>query len=292
MSVNTSSLRITENKKRRIFFLKVFVYLTLFFSSKSIPAVMEFLERMPGLQSVWSALLFLLGGNILISLGRIITARIYLSKAKEEKIHGNFLLGITWISNILNSVIFGIALLLVFDIRPLELLTSLTIVAAAIALLTKDYVTNIINGLIIMFTDQFALGDTIKVGDQMGEIEDITLLNIVIRKEDGYKTMVPNILLLNTQVTNYSQMEKKKVEFTFELGLNLKTDLDVMETRLGNAFSKEREEGKLFSLDLGIKSIQKEFFTLQVNMEVQPLSSKALEHKLHQELLKLIQENG
>jgi len=182
--------------------------------------------------------------------------------------------------------------LLVFDIRPLELLTSLTIVAAAIALLTKDYVTNIINGLIIMFTDQFALGDTIKVGDQMGEIEDITLLNIVIRKEDGYKTMIPNILLLNTQVTNYSRLEKKLVEFTFELGLNLKTELDAMEHRLGNAFAKEKKEGKLFSLDLGVKSIQKEFFTLQVNMEVQPLSSKILEHKLHQELLKLIRENG
>lgn len=286
-----SPFRIVETKKKRIFFLKLFIYLAFMFGGKFSPAFQDFLTNYPGMSSLHTAILFLLGGNILISLARLITARIYLSKAKDEKVHGNFLLGISWISNILNSLVFVIALMLAFDIQPLEFLTSLTIVAAAIAILSKDYVTNIINGLIMMFTDQFSLGDTIKIGETQGVIEDITLLNVVLKKEDGYKTMVPNSLILNTQVTNFRIMEKKKIEFPIELPHGFKYNIASIKSQLEQSFSKRLEEKSISNLNISLQNIQKEFFTLKVSFET-PFEYEAdIQSEFHQFLLTLLHEN-
>lgn len=286
-----SPFRIIETKKKRIFFLKLFIYLAFMFGGKFSPVFQDFLTNYPGMSSLHTAILFLLGGNILISLARLITARIYLSKAKDEKVHGNFLLGISWISNILNSLVFVIALMLAFDIQPLEFLTSMTIVAAAIAILSKDYVTNIINGLIMMFTDQFSLGDTIRIGETQGVIEDITLLNVVLKKDDGYKTMVPNSTILNAQVTNFRILEKKKIEFHMELPHGFKYDIATIKSLLGKSLSKRLEEKSISNLNISLHNIQKEFITLKISFETPFENEAEVQSEFHQFLLNLLHEN-
>ncbi|WP_291784438.1 mechanosensitive ion channel domain-containing protein [Cecembia sp.] len=96
----------------------------------------------------------------------MVTARIYLRKHRYENIHLYLLLGVIRISNILISIVFISALIMAFGLRPLEFLTRITIVAAAIAIVSKEYIANTINGLIILFADQFALGDMIKINEK------------------------------------------------------------------------------------------------------------------------------
>lgn len=291
MEIQKSLIQIKESKKKRVFILKLVIYLIFFLGAKFIPEIQDYLIKYPSLNSIHSATLFLLGGNILISLARIITARFYLRKSIDEKVHGNFLLGIAWISNILNSVVFVIALMLAFDIRPLEFLTSLTIVAAAIAILTKDYVNNIINGLIIMFTDQFSLGDTIKIGENTGVIEDITLLNIVIKKEDGYRTMIPNNLVLGVQVTNLSRLDHRKVDFQMELPYHLKLNLAEIESRLKSDFEKRIKNKEVENLKVELVAIQKEVFSIKVSLESSLKKEDQIKSELDQHLLNLLYEN-
>jgi small-conductance mechanosensitive channel len=290
METNISPFKSTETKKKRIFFLKLFLYLILFFGSKFSPIVQEFFSNYPGMNSLSKAILFLLGGNILISLGRLITARIYLSKAKDEKFHGNFLLGISWISNILNSLVFVIALMLAFDIHPLEFLTSLTIVAAAIAILSKDYVNSMINGLIMMFTDQFSLGDTIRIDKTQGIIEDITLLNVVVKQEDGHMTIIPNSLILNTQVTNFKNLDQKTIEFIMELPIGFKYNVQSIRELLNLTFSDRLEKREVSFLNLTLQAIQKEIITLKVSMETPVNLAKEVESELHLFLINLLNE--
>jgi small-conductance mechanosensitive channel len=266
------------------------VYLMLLLGPRFIPEIQDYLLRYSNLNSIHRAILFLLGGNILISMGRLFTARIYLRKNSDEKVHGNFLLGITWISNILNSVVFVIALMLAIDIRPLEFLTSLTIVAAAIAILTKDYVNNIINGLIIMFTDQFSLGDTIKIGETTGVIEDITLLNVVIKKDDGYKTIIPNNLVLGVQVTNLSRLDHRKVEFQMELPYHNKFNLAQIESILTGDFEKRIKNNEVSNIKVELVAIQKEVYSIKVSLESSLSKEKEIRSELHQSLLNLLNE--
>jgi small-conductance mechanosensitive channel len=291
MEIQKSLIQTIESKKKRVFILKLVIYLLLLLGARLIPEIQDYLSRYPNLNSIHRAMLFLLGGNILISLARLLTARIYLRKSMDEKIHSNFLLGIAWISNILNSVVFVIALMLAFDIRPLEFLTSLTIVAAAIAILTKDYVNNIINGLIIMFTDQFSLGDTIKIGENTGVIEDITLLNVVIKKDDGYKTIIPNNLVLGVQVTNLSRLDHRKIDFHMELPYHLKFNLAGIESNLLAGFGKRIKEKEVANIKVELVAIQKEVYTIKVSLEAAIHQENEIKSELHQYLLDLLNEN-
>jgi small-conductance mechanosensitive channel len=290
MEIQKSLIQTIESQKKRVFIVKLVIYLILLLGAKFIPEVQYSLAKYPNLNSIHRAILFLLGGNILISLGRLFTARIYLRKTIDEKVHGNFLIGIAWISNILNSVVFVIAVMLAFDIRPLEFLTSLTIVAAAIAILTKDYVNNIINGLIIMFTDQFSLGDTIKIGENTGVIDDITLLNVVILKEDGYKTIIPNNLVLGVQVTNLSRLDHRKIEFLMEMPHQIKYSLSELETRLNKVFAKRIKQNEIKNIKVELVSIQKEIFNIKVSLESSIAEAGKIKSELHQSLLNLVNE--
>jgi small-conductance mechanosensitive channel len=290
MEIQKSLIQTIESQKKRVFIVKLVIYLILLLGAKFIPEVQYSLAKYPNLNSIHRAILFLLGGNILISLGRLFTARIYLRKTIDEKVHGNFLIGIAWISNILNSVVFVIAVMLAFDLRPLEFLTSLTIVAAAIAILTKDYVNNIINGLIIMFTDQFSLGDTIKIGENTGVIDDITLLNVVILKEDGYKTIIPNNLVLGVQVTNLSRLDHRKIEFLMEMPHQIKYSLSELETRLNKVFAKRIKQNEIKNIKVELVSIQKEIFNIKVSLESSIAEAGKIKSELHQSLLNLVNE--
>ena len=98
----------------------------------------------------------------------------------KSNIKDNFILGIDRIQSILDTVFFALAFIVFLGNDPKSFLTSITIVAAAIALTFKDYITNMINGLIIMFSDQLSLGDHIKIKDIDGKIVDITLINMVL----------------------------------------------------------------------------------------------------------------
>jgi small-conductance mechanosensitive channel len=291
MEIQKSLIQTIESKKKLVFILKSVIYLFLLFGARLIPDVQEYLIRYPSLNSIHRAMLFLLGGNILISLGRLFTARIYLRKTKDENIHGNFIIGIAWISNILNSIILVIAIMLAFDIQPLEFLTSLTIVAAAIAILTKDYVNNIINGLIIMFTNQFSLGDTIQVGENTGVIQDITLMNVVIQKDDGYKTIIPNNLVLGVQVTNLSRLDHRKVEFTFELPLSRQLSLWQIESKLTADFDKRIQKQEVEQIKVDLVAIQKEEYKIKVSLESSISKAHEIKAELHQHLLNLLHES-
>lgn len=287
MQISSSPFQLIESRKKRNFVIKLIIYLLLLISARSIPAYQELLGKYSGINSLHSALLFLLGGNILISLARISVVRFYMRKEKDERTHGNFLLGIAWISNILNSVVILIALMLAFDIKPLEFLTGLTIVAAAIAILTKDYFTNIINGLILMFTDQFSLGDTIRIGDQTGIIDDITLLNVVIKKDDGQRHIIPNNLILNSQVTNLGQLDHKNIEFVMDITHDKKLEVEHLQQLLATKFGQTINEGKILAIKSKLMEIQKDFSRIKVVIEVPLDQEESIEKQLQEFLLKL-----
>ncbi len=291
MNLPKSASRIVANKKKRVFVIKTLIYILMFAAYKFLVPVAVFLATHPEIYSIYRAALFLLGSNILVSLGSIITVRLYLRKSRDERMDGNFILGINWISNIVNAFLLIIALMLAFDVQPLEFLTSLTIVAAAIAILTKDYVTNMINGLIIMFTDQFGLGDLIKVGEHKGNIEDINLLNVVIKKADGHSIYIPNNLMLNSQVINHSRDFLRQIEIQIELPSNFIEDLEEVRYKLSLLVFTKEVASPASKLQVELLSILKDAVVLRVLVQTPFEHEKLTELHLQNAILKFIHEN-
>ncbi len=190
----------------------------------------EYYEKLEIKEHYITAVLFYLGSNLLINFARFILSHIYVLRIKKSDFgKDNFLFGLTRITSIFNIMIFGAAVFLFFDIDYKAVFTSLSIIAAAIAILSKDYISNMINGMIIMFTDQISLGDFIKIGDHRGTVMDITFVNIHILDENGDLVFYPNSFVFSHEVVNYSKRDINKINIYFEMDVEKINDVEKLE---------------------------------------------------------------
>jgi len=197
--------------------IKTIVFLTMVYAKINNPPL--FLDY-HWLASVNGALIVFLGPSTAVSFLRLIIIYWYVKKHHlKPNIKDNFILGINRIVSILNTAFGIVALMILVGKDPLEFLTSITIVAAALAVTFKDYITNMLNGLIIMFSDQLSLGDHIKVQDTEGKILDITLINVILQNEDNDMVIIPNSVVFSSVIINQSKQNIKKLSIEFEMSL-------------------------------------------------------------------------
>ena len=119
-------------------------------------------------------------------------------------------------------VIIGILLVLRFSFNKEigSLLTSLSLVGAAIALATRESMENLIASFIIFFDKPFITGDLVKVNNFTGTIEKIGLRSTRIRTIDKTYISVPNKQMVDTIIDNISLRTQRKVELRLELSLS------------------------------------------------------------------------
>jgi small-conductance mechanosensitive channel len=153
---------------------------------------------------------------------------------RRKKLRGedNFTIGVSHIYIILVffTVVSGLFSLLRVDFK--EVITSISIVFAGLAILTKDYVSNLINGMILTFSSQLSIGDQVKIGENRGKILDITLSNIHLLNDDDDYITIPNNTVFTSQVVNYSKREIKKTSIEFEIDLDSLDSVENLEADL------------------------------------------------------------
>ncbi len=228
-------LRLADKQRSTVreFFvilLKLFIFVVLLYFNFDQP---EFYKAAPFIAKASRVLLFFMLASFSVSVLRYSVIYVYIRKNKlKNNIKDNFILGINRIVSVFNTLFLVVSLMYLFDIDPLKFVTSITIVAAAIALIFKDYVTNMINGLIIMFSDRLSLGDHIKVLNEEGKILDITLLNIVLQNEDNDMVLIPNSVIITSLIVNQSKQNIKKLTVEFEMDLAHGYNPDTLEEAL------------------------------------------------------------
>lgn len=145
---------------------------------------------------------------------------------RRHRVRGddNFIIGVGHIYSLLLAVGVVVGILSLFQIDTRQLFTSLSIIFAGLALLTKDYISNMINGMIITFSGQLSIGDNVRIGQHRGKITDITLQNIHLLNDDDDMIYIPNTMPLGSEVINYTKREIKRTSIDFEINLrHLKT---------------------------------------------------------------------
>lgn len=292
MNTPQTEIHVKENQKKTVFFIKLIVFILLAVFDESIIRYLGGPTLLIG--NFLTALVFFLGANIIISLARIITVWLYLRRKGQDPMRSNFVLGINRIADILNVGILIISLMLLFGKDPLKFFTSITIVAAAIAIVSKDYITNMINGLIVMFSDQLTLGDTIKVGDHEGKIADVTLLNMILINEDSDMVMVPNNLLLTAQVINHSKQHIKKLTFEFDMKIVPGLDVDELEDELRKVIMDFDQQVNIDSFYLKTLAIRKEEVRFKCQFLLNTFKrdlEKEIRRKINQTIIKIACEN-
>lgn len=121
------------------------------------------------------------------------------------------------------------------DIKAI--VASLGVGGIAIALASKDTLTNFFGSLSIMADNSFSQGDWIVAGSVEGTVVDIRMRTTRIRTFDNAMITVPNSELANSNIKNYSKRKigrriKMKLGITYESSMddiiNLKNDIHEM----------------------------------------------------------------
>ncbi len=255
-----------ELMRRGFFILKLIILFSLLFFKSSY---LSQLRKWNIDYTIIEGLLFYLSGALLVSIGRIILVYFYQKrKNRNSEFKDTFLLGINRIASFLTNFILILAILIGTGIDVARFFTSITIVAAAIAILSKDYINNMINGLIMMFGDQLALNDYIKVGEHDGKIVDINFLNIVLENAGGDKILIPNSAIITGQVISYSELSLRKVIFGFELPINHAITDEALLSAISHGIAEYRSQLVNDSEELLIKDIKKEGIAYEFSVEL------------------------
>ena len=222
----------------------VYLFLVYFYINKPL-----LYANYPRIDKAAGAVMVFLGPSLVISVVRLIVIYWYIRKHKfKNNVKDNFILGINRIESILNTVFMVVAAITLFDITLDKFIFSVSIVAAAIAVTFKDYINNMINGLIIMFSDRLSLGDHIRIGEHEGKILDITLINMILQNEDSDMVIIPNSLAFSSVIVNQSKQNIKKLSIEFDMSLANGFTPEYLENHLNkiiHSYSENVVEGGL-----------------------------------------------
>jgi small-conductance mechanosensitive channel len=210
---------------------------------------------------------------------------------RRHKIRGedNFIIGVGQIYSLLLVVGVIVGLLSLFQINVKELFTSLSIIFAGLAILTKDYIANMINGMIITFSGQMSIGDNVQIGKHRGKITDITLQNIHLLNDDDDMIYIPNNVVLTSEVVNYTKREIKRTSIDFEIALQHLKNVEELESQLFESLRPFHDLIKEDSYYLRVAEVKKDSVAMKFQYILKE-PNKELERQIRRKAIRRLVE--
>jgi MscS family membrane protein len=104
------------------------------------------------------------------------------------------------------------------------IVTGVGVGGLALALAVRPTLENVIGGLVLFLDKPVRVGDFCRFGELEGEVEEIGLRSIRLRKRDDTLVSVPNADFSQLQLTNYKRRRRRLYETT--LGLRYETSAE------------------------------------------------------------------
>ena len=117
-------------------------------------------------------------------------------------------------------VIAGFIVITELEFNLNGLVAGLGIGSVVITLAAQDTAKNLFGGLVIFLDKPFVVGDWIQVDKFEGTVEDITFRSTRVRTFENSVVNIPNAVIANDSIINWSRMEKRRNK------VNLCLDLD------------------------------------------------------------------
>jgi small conductance mechanosensitive channel len=95
------------------------------------------------------------------------------------------------------------------------------ILAAAglvIGLALQGSLANFAGGVLIMLFKPFKVGDTIQAQGELGTVKTIEIFTTKLKSPDNKEIIIPNGVLSNGNITNYTSHDTRRIDFTFGVG--------------------------------------------------------------------------
>ena len=74
---------------------------------------------------------------------------------------------------------------------------------------SPSVIGNVVAGLGLAFRGAFHVGDRVRIGEHIGEVSQVRLLTTYLRSPKNEQVIIPNSMILNSEVVNYSTLAKQ-----------------------------------------------------------------------------------
>ncbi|SRR6056297_712923 len=135
-----------------------------------------------------------------------------------------------------------------------------TVAAVVVGIAAKPFVENVISGIVISFSKQLRLGDTVMIDNFYGTVEDITITHTIIKIWDWKRYIVPNSTMLQKELINYTitdsyQWTSVKFWVTYDADLELVRER-AMEIAAQSEYVLANFETDFWVMDLAKDSVE------------------------------------
>ncbi|HIU63783.1 MAG TPA: mechanosensitive ion channel family protein [Candidatus Avacidaminococcus intestinavium] len=129
-------------------------------------------------------------------------------------------------------------------------IAGLSLGGLAVSLAAKDALANVFGSIIILMDKPFVIGDWIETLGVEGTVEKISLRSTSIRTYPEALVYLPNSLLANTLIANYSRRSKRRIEFTLSIADS--TPSEKLEHALADIRSYITEHPRIYSNNFNV----------------------------------------
>ncbi|MGZ9585959.1 mechanosensitive ion channel family protein [Paenibacillus marinisediminis] len=180
-------------------------------------------------------------------------------------------------------------ILSVFNIDLAPLIAGASVIGLAVSFGAQSLVKDVMTGFFIIFEDQFAVGDVIKVGQFQGTVEMIGLRSTRIHSWTGEVFIIPNGSI--TEVTNFSLNNSIAV---IDVGIayeeNIENATKVIEKTLMSIQDQETNITKVPQV-LGVQTLGPSQVVIRIIAECRPNTQASVSRKLNQIIKRSLDEN-
>lgn len=155
-------------------------------------------------------------------------------------------------------MLFVVLGILKLDTALTSLLAGAGVAGLAIGLALQEPIVNLFSGIMMSVRQYIKINDLVETNGYMGTIEKISLRSTVVRTFQGQEVILPNKMVYNNPLTNYTSSGQRRVDLA--CGISYGEDLEKVEQVAIRAIEQNinHDEGRpveLFFMEFGSSSI-------------------------------------
>ncbi len=180
--------------------------------------------------NLWSAagpwVLHIFWALVIFYIGRKVARWMSNYLAKQLTRHGLDDLLVKLAGNTAYVALMALVVLAALDQLGIDTTSALAVFGAAglaVGLAVKDSLSNFAAGVMIAFFQPFKLGHYIEAAGTAGTVLEVEMFNTTLLTPDNKRIIVPNRLVYNDTIVNYSAEENRRVDLVF--GISYQDDI-------------------------------------------------------------------
>ena len=146
-------------------------------------------------------------------------------KAIQKSTRPNELLE-AFVCNVIHKVgwvLLGMLVLQRLGINAAPLIAGASVMGVVIGFACQDSLANLAAGMMIALNHPFKVGDFVSGGGVEGSVAELNIMATTLLTIDNKRVTVPNKVIWGTPITNFSAMERRRLEIT--VGVTYNTDV-------------------------------------------------------------------